>query len=174
MIESNVFPADERFELLEGILTEMSPQSMSHSYVVGALNRYLSRQATEEELVLVQQPIYANGISLPEPDLAVVPPGSHNRRRPRASESLLIVEVSLSSVTKDRRKSKVYAQAGAPEYWLVNVTTRQAEVHTEPSANGYRLVRFLEEDDEIAPAFNPSAKIRLADLLPPPDFEDAD
>lgn len=125
----------EPVELLEGLLVEvMSPQSPSHAAVIERLTRYLGGARAR---VRVQLPLAVPPDSEPEPDLALVaeepPPGSHPRT------ALLVVEVSFSSPLVDRGvKAGLYARAGVPVYWLVDVLGRTVEVRGDPGADGYR------------------------------------
>ena len=46
----------------------------------------------------------------------------------------LVIEVSASSLSRDRGdKARIYARAGIPVYWVVNVVDKQIEVFTQPS-----------------------------------------
>lgn len=124
----------EPVELLEGLLVEMSPHSPTHATVIRRLARQL---AGGREWLQVQLPLEASHDSVPEPDLALLaeepPPGQHPRT------ALLIVEVSVSSHGVDREvKADLYARAGVPTYWLVDVLGKAVEVRTDPGPDGYR------------------------------------
>jgi Uma2 family endonuclease len=124
----------ERVELLEGLLVEVSPPSPEHSTPIMRLTRYL---ATARAWTRVQLPLATIRGSLPEPDLALVEDEGLPHYHPRAA--LLAVEVSVTSHAKDRNtKTKLYAQARVPTYWLVDVPARVVEVRSEPGPKGYR------------------------------------
>ena len=59
-----------------------------------------------------------------------------------------------------------YAQAGIPEYWIVNIPGRTLEVYREPGANGYASVVTLTEADAVRPLAAPDAAVPVAQLLP--------
>jgi Uma2 family endonuclease len=158
MVSAGLF-ADERIELLEGVLVAMSPQSPAHAAAIRRLERVLRLALGDRMSISVQMPFVAGEESLPEPDVAIVPPGDYDEAHP--DRAFLIVEVADSSLRKDRRlKAEIYARAGVPEYWIVCVADRLIVVHTEPTAGGYsrvtparlgeriRLVAFA--DTEIA------------------------
>ncbi len=133
MVESGALEG-ERVELLEGLIVDMSPQSPSHSAVLEALVRHF-RQT--ESWLRVQSPLAIPPDSEPEPDIALVaerpPAGQHPRT------ALLVIEVAVSSHAIDRGvKSQLYARAGVPVYWLIDVPRRVIEVRTQPGADGYR------------------------------------
>jgi len=123
----------EPVELLEGLLVEMSPQGMSHSVVIVRLTRHL---APARAWLAVQLPLEVKPRSEPEPDLALTeaePSFDHHIR-----DALLAVEVAVTSHKKDREtKAPVYARAGVPTYWLVDVPAKTIEVRSEPGPNGY-------------------------------------
>jgi Uma2 family endonuclease len=133
MVETGVLEG-EPVELLDGLLVEMSPQGDSHVVAIMRLTRHFR---AAEAWLMVQLPLEASARSKPEPDLALIRDGSRpNWRRPGAA--LLVVEVAVTSHAKDRgKKLEIYAQAGIPTYWLVDVPARTVEVRTGPAAKGY-------------------------------------
>jgi Uma2 family endonuclease len=124
---------DEPVELLEGLLVEMSPQGPSHSVVIVRLTRHL---APARAWLAVQLPLEVKPRSEPEPDLALTeaePSFDHHIRT-----GLLAVEVAVTSHKKDREtKAPVYARAGVPTCWLIDVPAKAIEVRTEPGPDGY-------------------------------------
>lgn len=124
----------QRVELLLGRLTKMSPRSPAHDLIVERLTRHFS---PSQSRVRVQMAIEVAPDSEPEPDLAVVAGQVDASRHPRTA--LLAVEVSVTSQLVDRNvKASMYARAGIPVYWLVDVPLRIVEVRTEPQDDGYR------------------------------------
>jgi Uma2 family endonuclease len=123
----------ERVELLEGLLIEVSPPSPEHSTVIARLTRYF---ATASAWLNVQLPLETDSGSLPEPDLALVEQLPPADRHPHTL--LLAIEVAVTSHKKDREvKADMYAWAGVPTYWLVDVPGKVIEVRTEPGPGGY-------------------------------------
>jgi Uma2 family endonuclease len=122
-------------ELLEGLLVEvMSPQGAEHAMVIERLTLHL---AAARARLRVQLPLEVPPGSVPEPDLALVEGEPSRGRHPRTA--LLVVEVSFSSPLIDRGvKAELYARAGVPTYWLVDVRGRAVEVRTDPGPDGYR------------------------------------
>ncbi len=123
----------EPLELLEGLLVEMSPQGAGHASVIWRLTRHL---AAAQAWLGVQLPLELKPGSEPEPDLTLVEREPSPQRHP--DRALLAVEVAVTSHRKDRdRKGVLYARAGVPTYWLVNVPGRAVEVRTDPGPRGY-------------------------------------
>jgi Uma2 family endonuclease len=149
LVEFGVFE-DQRIELLGGVLVEMSPQGTAHSSAVTILAQRLIQQLEGRAVVRVQMPFAASDVSEPEPNIAVVPLRSYARAHPAAA--YLLIEVCDSSAAKDHGlKARLYAAAGVPEYWVVDVSSRSVKAHTGPSPDGYASTTDHTGDEHIAP-----------------------
>ena len=128
---------DEPYELLDGELVHVSPQNPTHAAVISELNCALTFAYGPTFLVGVQVPIGGIADSIPEPDLTVTTAAIRRRdRHPRADEATLIIEVSDTSVRRDIRKGAIYAAAGAPEFWRVEIPRQVVVVHRGPKPDG--------------------------------------
>lgn len=157
---------NERLELLYGRLVAMTPQGHAHAYVVRKLTNVLAQRLAGRAQVQAQQPVAASDESEPEPDLAVVDLGDFLDDHPRAAH--LIVEVADSSRDKDLKlKSRLYAEMGVPEYWVVDLTRGEVIVHKDPAGDRFREIRTLGRDANLAPARFPDVVLSVADFLPP-------
>ena len=135
LVASGAFE-DERVELLHGVLVDMSPNDPRHVSPIDRLNAMLTPRLLGRALVRIQSPIVAHDESEPEPDVAVVPLGDYREEHP--ARALLVVEVALSSLNKDRNvKGPLYAASGYREYWIVNVAEKTLEVHRAPRGDRY-------------------------------------
>jgi Uma2 family endonuclease len=124
----------ERVELLEGLLVAVSPHGPEHARVIEELTAHL---ASARARLRVQLPLEPRPGSEPEPDLALMEQIPSPHRHPRTL--LLAVEVAVSSHRRDREvKAGLYAGAGVPTYWLVDVPGRTVEVYSDPGHGGYR------------------------------------
>lgn len=135
----------EPIELLEGALCDMSPHSPAHAIAIERLTRHLSHAVA---WLRVQLPLEVAGDSVPEPDLALVtdepPLGQH------PGTAILVVEVAVSSHAVDRDvKARLYAAAGIPSYWLVDVPGRAVEVRTAPASDGYGGLHICEPGSTV-------------------------
>jgi Uma2 family endonuclease len=155
MVDSGALEG-EPVELLEGLLVEvMSPQGTEHATVIRRLTRHL---APAEAWLQVQLPLEVPPSSVPEPDLALVEGEPLPGRHPRTA--LLVVEVSFSSPQIDRGvKAELYAKAGVPTYWLVDVLGKAVEVRTDPGPGGYSRSKLYGLDTTV-----PSPAAGVADL----------
>ncbi|MCB0571194.1 MAG: Uma2 family endonuclease [Phaeodactylibacter sp.] len=158
MADAGLFPPETRVELIDGEIIEMSPIKSSHADCVDKLSEWLIIQLHQHAVVRVQNPITLDVLSEPEPDLAVVirKPGGYKDAHPAPKEVLLLIEVADTSLEKGRNiKLPLYAAAGIPEAWLVNLPEQTIEVHTEPSAEGYSSIHIYRKGDTIT---TPSVK----------------
>ena len=117
-----------------------------------------------ERLIQIQAPFAASDESEPEPDVAVLPVGDYSRAHP--DRAWLIIEVAETSVDKDRHiKADLYAAAGVPEYWLVDLVANAVEVRTELRHGRYsRLTTHAE--GVLRPEAFPDLEVPAEALLP--------
>ena len=163
MVELGLFQ-DERIELLRGVLVKMSPQLAPHASTVQKLNQLLMTRLQGRFTLRVQSPLALSDDSEPEPDVAVVDLGDYETEHPRTA--LLVIEVSDTTLKKDRGKAAVYAGAGVPEYWIINIGARTVEVHSSPDGDRYAEVRTLRTGETLQPALLADVTIAIAEILP--------
>lgn len=158
--------ADEPVELIEGRLVLMSPEGSAHAATVTRISRSLTFALGDRAWVRTGHPLATSEVSEPEPDIAVVAPGEHFREHPRSA--LLVVEVSFSSIRKDRLvKPAIYAAAGVPEYWIVDLTADTVVVMREPGPAGYARSENRGPGQVIALLAYPDVRLAVEDMLPP-------
>ena len=158
---------NKRVELIEGEIIEMQPVGGEHIRGVNVGNRVLGRAFGDAFFVSVQNPFDVSDDIEPQPDLAVIA-GDPAALAEAPSTAALIVEVSDSTLRYDRTtKTRLYARAGVPEYWIVNLVDRVLEVYRQPqSSGGYADVRLCRPGETLTPFAAPQAVIAVADLLP--------
>ncbi|ETN88317.1 Uma2 family endonuclease [Thermus sp. NMX2.A1] len=152
MVEAGVFPEDLRLELVEGELLDMSPVGKRHAAKVARLTALFSPLVPHKAILFVQNPLVVGDSEL-YPDLALLQPRSdfYEERLPEAQDALLVVEVAETSLRHDLGvKVPLYASAGVPEVWVVDLEGGQVLVHREPKGEGYREVRTLGPGDTLA------------------------
>jgi Uma2 family endonuclease len=135
MIRLGILTADDPIELLDGLLVTKMPKKPRHSYVTQYLRDYLARLLVAGWLVDSQEPVTLDA-SEPEPDVMAVRGQlrDYRDRHPGPQDVGLLVEVADSTLERDRGIKKfIYALAGIPVYWIVNLVDRQVEVYTQPS-----------------------------------------
>lgn len=162
LVEAGVFE-DERVELLRGVLVEMSPQGEPHARITAWLaHRFAGALPIDRYDVRSHSPFAATDDSMPEPDVSISrrdAAGHHPR------SALLLIEVAGSSVAKDRViKTEIYAEAGVPEYWIVDLRTQTVDVLTRPTATGYRRSARRTLGDTLRPTKLRGIAIDVADI----------
>lgn len=168
LVAAGQLDEDARVELLEGVIINMSPETPLHGHGIRLAQLALERSFPGRE-VLVQRSFLASNVSGPEPDIVVAPGATSDYRDRHPSQALLIVEVALSSLPTDRlTKSRIYAGAGVPEYWIVNVVDGALEVYRSPDAESrtYREVKTLGPDDTVTALHGNGEAIPVSTLLP--------
>jgi Uma2 family endonuclease len=155
----------EPIELLRGMLVTVSPQGLAHNGIAAWISQRLIRKLGEPWDVRAHSPYAASDDSEPEPDVSVSPAGDYLSDHP--SNAVLLIEVSNSSLNKDRTiKAPLYAEAGVPEYWIIDVSGRElrVEVHTDPRGDDYRHVEILRDGDVLRPSRLPGIEIPVIEI----------
>ncbi len=140
MAEVGLLAPDARVELIEGEILDMVPQGTYHAGILSRLNRYLVLAAGERAILRTQLPLRLDDFSEPEPDFALLKlrADGYLTSHPGAADTLLVVEVSHSSLRFDRdRKLPLYARHGIPEYWIVDVATPRLHFFHSPDDARY-------------------------------------
>jgi Uma2 family endonuclease len=163
MIELGLFQ-DERVELIRGVLVKMSPQLAPHASTIRKLTHLLVARLQGRFAVSIQSPLALSNDSEPEPDVAIVPLGDYDTRHP--STAVLVIEVSDTTLRKDRLKAAVYASAGIGEYWIVNLGARTVEAHASPDGDRYAETRTLRTGDVLRPVAIADVELAVAEILP--------
>jgi Uma2 family endonuclease len=173
MIEAGILTPEDKVELLENYVVLKMPKNPPHEGTIDLVKAALSGLPAGW-LVRIQQTIVLAD-SQPEPDFAVVRgnPRSYLGRHPTAADVGLLIEVADSSLLRDQRdKTRIYARAGIPCYWIINLVDGRIEVYTQPSTASavpaYQLPAAYQVGDMI-PLILDGATVRTiaaADLLP--------
>ncbi len=171
-IDDGSIPENARVELIEGIVVRKMPKKPPHRVATTKVQKALRRVLPAAWHPAKEEAIVIRPRSRPEPDVSVVPAEFEldSTRDPEASEVALMVEVADRSLPIDRGKTLVvYAQAGIPHYWIVNLVDRRIEVHSVPGGEG-----GYEENTDFGPGEQIPVMIAgqfvgwipVADLLP--------
>ena len=160
------FSPDKRIELIEGELIEIMPQNPPHATTIELAEEACRVILLSGFRVRVQLPLRFT-TSVPEPDIAVVQGGLRSFSSAHPTTAVLIIEVSDTTLEYDQTiKAGIYAAVGIEDYWVLNINERTVEVRRQPGPSGYRSLQTFTEADTVAPLFNPTASVKVADLLP--------
>ena len=174
MIEVGILHEDEPIELIGGELMVAEPKGAPHYAATRKTAKALEAAFGPGWEVRTEGPVGLDDDSEPEPDVAVVPGSPDDYSRVHPSRPVLTVEVAESSLAFDRRrKASLYARAGLPDYWVLNLVNRVLEVYREPVTDpaapfGWRYARVevFDAGAHVVPLALPHARIAVASFLP--------
>jgi Uma2 family endonuclease len=166
MGEAGILHEDDRVELIEGEIVEMAAIGTRHFACVNQLTRLLVRGVGDGAIVSVQNPVRLDEHSEPQPDLTVLRVTDYRESLPGPEDVLLLIEVSDTTLSYDRNvKLPLYARAGIPEIWIVDLTGEVIECHIGPSGDIYRHVERARRGEEIRSSALPELSFRVEAVL---------
>ncbi len=168
MAQVGLLAEDARVELIEGEIFDLAPIGSRHGGIVSRLDYLLSRVIGDRAILRVQLPIRLGRSSEPQPDLSLVKWRSdfYTQSHPSASETLLVIEVSETTLRYDRQiKAPLYARHGIPELWIVDLQHSQVHFFSGRTGENYADVSSTPELGLTAIAAEPSVVVDLTDLL---------
>jgi Uma2 family endonuclease len=163
MVNAGLFH-DQRVELLDGVIVDMSPSDPHHEAAIDEIAENLFRAFVDRARVRVQNAI---DVELSEwllhPDVTLVKRKDYSAVRPRPDDIYLLIEVANTSLELDKgRKRDIYAQTGIKDYWIADLTTQTWLVHREPEGQRYTVVQEILFGQALAPlAFPDEARVWL-------------
>lgn len=170
LAKKGVIAAQDRVELLDGLIVAMAPQTTPHASAIHRVGSVLKGKLGDAGVMRVQMSFLAGRESAPEPDIAIVPgnPDDYTRRHPTRAD--LIVEVAETSVVQDRiTKAAIYARAGVPCYWIINMRDRRVEAFSQPDRWKSQYTSFLRVTGKQTLTIDayPDVAFAANELLPP-------
>ena len=168
LAEAGVLAPDERVELLAGEIITMAAIGSRHAFCVRWLSKALTLAVGDTAILDTQNPLRLDDWNQPQPDLMALRWRDDGYPElPGPEDVLLVIEVSDTTVGFDRRhKAPLYAAAGIPEMWLLDVNIRQVEIYDEPLAGGYARMRIVGMDGVLTPAAFPDIAIPVRAVMP--------
>lgn len=167
LADVGVLRHDDRVELIDGQVVAMTPIGDRHASCVRRLNRLLARALLDVAVIDVQNPIVLGGHDAPQPDVCLLRlRADAYPRHPRAADTLLVVEVADASVAYDRDvKIPLYARAGVPEAWLVDLAAAEIALYRDPAGGEYGTVRRATRGDTLTLLHFPGVTIPADEIL---------
>jgi Uma2 family endonuclease len=162
-----------RVELIQGEIIAMPPMGSLHATTLTLALQALQRIFAAEYVVRSQMPLHLDNDSEPEPDIAVVTGKPSDYAASHPSTALLAVEITVTTLTYDRDvKGPLYARAGIPDYWLIDVPGHRVTIfrHPRPDASSaagwtYGALGLYLPGDQITPLEKPDSRIAVSDLF---------
>ena len=170
LLKAGLIAEDDHVELLEGVIVAEPPQDPPHATATMMVIEALRNAVGKHAIVRSQLPLVVSEYSVPEPDVAVVAGRISDYAHVHPTTALLVVEIAASSLPKDRlSKSRIYAAAGIPEYWVVNLRDNCVEVFQRPAAaiRQYADRTLAQRGDRLSLVTLPDAQVSVDDLLLP-------
>ena len=168
MAEAGVFSEDDRVELVCGEVVAVSPIGTRHAACVDAFAEILRERLGRSVIVRVQNPIQLDDYSEPQPDIAVLKRRDDFYRgcHPRPGDILLVIEVSDTTLEYDRKvKAPLYARAGVPEVWVVNLADELIEAYADPAEGAYQTARSHARGEELQSRALAPLRVSVAEVL---------
>ena len=168
MSEVGIFSENDKVELINGEIIEMSPIGRRHTACVNRLNSVFSQLLGKKVIIAVQNPIILNNLSEPQPDIALLKPRAdfYESGHPQPQDIFLLIEVADSSLEYDRDvKIPLYASSGITEVWLVDIYEQVIIVYRYPSENGYSDIQKLSRGEKMSIQELPEINLVVDDIL---------
>jgi Uma2 family endonuclease len=169
LADVGILSRDERVELLDGDIVEMTPIGIRHAACVDRLNALVQRFVNGRAIVRVQSPIRLDPHSEPQPDLSILKARAdfYASGHPTPADVLLVIEVAHSSVGFDRDvKVPLYARSGIPEVWLVELEEGRVEIFAQPAPDGYRRSHLAVRGERVTCAALPDFSLSVDEIIP--------
>jgi Uma2 family endonuclease len=168
MVEVGILSEDDRVELIDGEIIEMSPIGNRHAASVDVLGEITRERLGRGVIVRVQNPIQLDDFSEPQPDVSILKRRDdfYRHAHPRPEDVLLVIEVSDTTLEYDRKvKVPLYARAGIPEAWVVNIPEESIEVYTDLAAGAYQTVISHVRGEEVQSRSLAALRVSVAEVL---------
>jgi len=168
MAEAGILGEDDRVELIEGEIVQMTPVGSRHASCVNRLNVLFSQRSDSPFIICVQNPIRLGNLTEPQPDIVLAKPRDdyYESCHPTPDDILLLVEIADSSIEYDRQtKIPLYARHGIPESWLVDLVQRTIEIYTNPTETGYLTQNEMKKGDVFSPLAFPELQVSVEEII---------
>jgi Uma2 family endonuclease len=166
MIAAEVL-ADRQVELINGEIIEMSPEGPGHSYYCRESVKYLRSVLAGLAEVSEAHPITIPDNSEPEPDIAIIrlPATQYRQRHPQPADIYWLIEIANTTLSRDLTvKKDLYAAAGVPEYWVIDLQNMAVVVFHNLQSGNYQTELVL-TTGIIAPQAFPEVQLDIQRLL---------
>ena len=167
------FFGERKVELIGGVIDIMSPQKNDHVISVERTFDVMRLVYGPAHWVRNQATLNLGKHFMPDPDIAVLKEAMQDVGDKYPTSALLVIEVSDTTLSRDRRKGSMYAAHGIADYWIVNLVDRQVEVYRNPTQDadqpfgfGYGDKHTFNPGATLHPLSAPQANVRVDDLLP--------
>ncbi|MCC5935859.1 MAG: Uma2 family endonuclease [Lunatimonas sp.] len=153
MAEIGILKPDDRLELINGEIFEMTPIGSKHAAIVDHLAMKMNQLLSGQVIVRIQNPLRLSVTNEPEPDISILTYRSdfYASAHPVPADVLAIIEVSNASIKFDKEvKAPLYAVHGIPEYWIIDLENNRVEVFSNVKEGTYSKTKVYLPGEEIS------------------------
>jgi Uma2 family endonuclease len=146
-----------------------TPMNPTHVDILIELNEWSVDTAPRPEVrVSIQGSVRIPALdSEPQPAVAWLVRKSYFQVLPSPEDVFLLIEVSDSSLRKDRGpKLELYAEACIRDYWIVDIRRRCVMVHREPDGLSFREITTYQQGQVIHLLAFPDVALSVSRLFP--------
>jgi len=168
MGQTGIFSEDERVELVCGEVIETPPIGELHAACVDFLTQLITLRLRRSAIVRVQSSVRLDEHSQPQPDIAVLKRRDdfYRRAHPGPEDILLLIEVSDTTLEYDTKvKVPLYARAGIPETWLVNLRGGRVKTYADPAEGAYQTITSYARGEELQSRALAALRVSVAEVL---------
>jgi Uma2 family endonuclease len=169
MAQAGILRPEDRVELIDGEIIEMSPIGYRHGVSVSRITTLFIRAFVDRITLQPQNPLRLSKWTEPQPDIVLFKPRPdfYAKKRPvPAADVLLTVEVSDTSLSKDQKiKLPKYAEAGISEYWIADLRHNILYVYRSPKGPTYEVTLTFSPGDSVSVLAFPDINFRVDELL---------
>jgi Uma2 family endonuclease len=170
MAEARILKPEDRVELIEGEVVEMSPIGNRHAGCVNRATDLFTSLFRGRAIVTVQNPLRLNEYNELQPDLILAKPRSdfYAAEHPTAADIFLAVEIADTTLHKDRMvKVPIYARLGVPEVWIADLQHDRILIFRNASGATYETTLTLQHGDALSVEAFPEIAFGVDLLLGP-------
>jgi Uma2 family endonuclease len=171
MGQAGIFGPEDRLELIDGEILEMSPIGQRHASRVARANALFVTAFGARAVINPQNPMQLSDWTEPQPDLVVLKPRSdfYEHQRPLPADVLFVMEVSDTTLRYDLKiKVLHFAAASIPEVWIQDVNEDLLHVFREPQGSRYSVAMQLNRGAVVSPLAFPEVRFSMDDLFGAP------
>lgn len=168
MGEAGILKEDDRVELIRGEIIAMSPIGSRHMACVNRLTGIFSAIPSSLFILSIQNPVHIGKYSEPEPDISLLKYSAdfYEDDKPRSEDVVLVIEVAEFSFDYDVEiKIPLYAEAGIPEVWLIDLNENRVIVHTDPAEGSYQHAVEFRPGEKICSTTLPALIVDISRIF---------
>ncbi|MCD6255854.1 MAG: Uma2 family endonuclease [Deltaproteobacteria bacterium] len=168
LVEVGILSEDDRVELINGEIIEMTPVGAKHASCINKLAFLFNLKLQGKALVSVQNPLHIDEYNEPQPDIMLLryKENFYSDRHPIPQDVFLLIEVAESSIDYDRKvKLPLYVKAGISEVWIINLNENCIEIYRDPSKDEYQTQIKLKGEQRFSPISFPKVTLSVTEII---------